>query len=124
MGSRAHGQIAIAFTLGLACLGHVSGQNLVPNGSFEQYTLCPSNSGQVLLADGWSIISQSPDYFNRCNSNDSVDVPHNIAGYQEPFHGDAYMGVATYHQGIPTYRECIQRPLAAPLTPGVPVYIL
>jgi hypothetical protein len=98
-------------------------QNLVPNPSFEEFSECPDDLGQVDRATGWTIFSQSPDYFNRCNTNDTVDVPFNAVGYQEAFDGDAYMGVGTYVEGNPTYREVIECELASPLVSGVPVYI-
>lgn len=93
-------------------------QNLVPNPSFEAYTQCPSNWSQVDRCVGWSDCSQSPDYLNRCSQGDSVGVPRNSFGYQEPFDGDAYMGCGTYVEGSPNYREVIQCTLNAPLVPG------
>lgn len=98
-------------------------QNLVPNGSFEQYTTCPTNVSQVERAVGWSTISLSPDYFNRCSATDTVSVPSNFAGFQDAFDGDAYMGMLTYLEGSGIYRECIQHQLASPLIPGQPVYL-
>lgn len=100
-----------------------SAQNLVPNGSFEEYTECPTNQGQVERALGWTSNLASPDYFNRCSTNDSMDVPLNLLGYQDAFDGNGYMGVYTYLQDSPTYRECIQHALSMPLLPGVPVYL-
>lgn len=101
----------------------VQAQNLVPNGSFEEYTTCPTNQGQVERCVGWTSNSASPDYFNRCDTNGFVDVPFNLIGYQNAFDGDAYMGGATYLEGAPTYRECIQHALSSALVPGIPVYI-
>jgi len=98
-------------------------QNLVPNGSFEEYTECPDNQAQVERAVGWTRNTASPDYFNRCATSVFAGVPFNLGGYQEAYEGDAYMGCATYVEGAPTYRECIQHALSTPLIPGVPVYI-
>jgi gliding motility-associated-like protein len=71
-------------------------ENLVPNGSFEEYWECPMsnnlNNGQFEKAKGWwSPTNATPDYFNRCN-NGIVGVPNNFWGYQETFHGDGYVG--------------------------------
>ena len=97
-------------------------QNLVPNGGFEEYTECPTTISQVERAVGWSMVSGSPDYFNRCNTNDSMGVPLNLIGYQEAYEGDAYMGCTVYSGGS-GYREAFQHALAQPLVPGIPVYL-
>jgi hypothetical protein len=53
-------------------------QNLVPNGSFEEYTICPDFSGYVQYATGWeNLHTNSADYFNRCQTNLIVGVPFN-----------------------------------------------
>ena len=74
-------------------------QNLVPNGSFEEYSECPTgneiNNGQFERAIGWFRPTNStPDYFHRCNNsiNGIVGVPNNFWGYQEPFQGDGFIG--------------------------------
>lgn len=97
-------------------------QNLVPNGSFEEYTECPSIMAQVPYATGWSVFSQSPDYFHACNTNDSMDVPLNLVGYQPAFDGEGYAGVVTFLEGS-QYRECVQHELAEPLIPGGTYYL-
>jgi hypothetical protein len=107
----------------LLLASHVAqGQNLVENGGFEEYTECPTSISQVDRAVGWSMVSGSPDYFNRCNENDSMGVPMNLLGYQEAYEGDAYMGCGVYSGGS-GYRECFQHALAQPLMPGIPVYL-
>lgn len=52
-------------------------QNLVPNPSFETYTLCPNNFGQIANAIGWDYIqaAQSSDYYNSCATGTNVSVP-------------------------------------------------
>lgn len=71
-------------------------ENLVYNGSFEEYYSCPVsndlNNGQLELAKGWwKPTLGSSDYFNRCNTG-VVGVPDNFWGHQEAYHGDAYVG--------------------------------
>lgn len=71
-------------------------ENLIYNGSFEEYYSCPTsndlNNGQFELAKGWWKASCTPDYFNSCNA-DIVSVPNNFWGFQEAFHGDGYIGI-------------------------------
>jgi hypothetical protein len=107
-------------------------QNLVPNGDFEEYIECPDFLNQVYRATGWSRYRGSPDYFNRCDTSDSLGiasellgVPSNAAGWQEPMTGDGYMGVMLYEHnpfGGQT-REHLGAMLTEPLLPGVPVYL-
>ena len=113
----------IQLCLLLVCFGQLRAQNLVPNGSFEEYTVCPTGYAQVESAVGWSILANSPDYLNRCNTNDSMDVPSNVFGYQNAYEGDAYMGGFTYLEGIPELRESYQSALSSPLVPDMPVYL-
>lgn len=72
-------------------------ENLVPNGSFEEYYSCPTandlNDGQFERCKyWWKPTMGTSDYFNRCN-NGVVGVPNNLYGNQEPFHGDGYVGI-------------------------------
>lgn len=100
------------------------GQNLVPNGSFEEYTACPPSFGYAHYATGWqNLHTNSADYFNRCDTGLVAGVPFNTCGYQEPADGDAYVGLATTFPGLPTYREIVGTELLEPLVPGVPVCI-
>jgi hypothetical protein len=100
------------------------GQNLVPNGSFEEYVDCPYSFGQWAQVVGWtSPFNHSADYFNRCAGGVICSVPFNNFGYQEPAHGNAYMGLATFNYQGPMYREIIATDLTQSLQPGVPVYI-
>ena len=67
----------------------VFGQELVPNGSFETYAICPDlDSGYFLqgCAVGWfSPGISSPDYFNACSEQldmygqTSMSVPLNVS---------------------------------------------
>ncbi len=92
-------------------------QNLVANPSFENYTDCPTNLGQTNKAISWIDPSGSSDYFNSCTSNSNVSTPLNIAGYQYPRTGNAYMGFAAFC--VPSEREYIQGILIDSLTAGV-----
>lgn len=97
-------------------------QNLVPNGSFEEYTACPTYFGLASWSTGWqNLYAQSADYFNACHTNNVVGVPLNQFGYQYPADGDAYMGMVTYAYNRPEYREMVGTQLIQPLQIGVPV---
>jgi hypothetical protein len=99
------------------------GQNLVLNGSFEEYTECPPSFGYWANVVGWiSPYTQSADYYNACASGTVSSVPQNTVGYQHPSEGDAYMGIITYSPAVP-YREVIATELTEALQPGVPTYV-
>lgn len=100
--------------------------NLVPNPSFEQFSLCPFGFGQIPNAAGWNIplFSTTPDYFNACCTNLNVDVPQNLCGYESARTGNAYSGIVTFHIQQQTtqqknYREYIQSELTDSLIAGV-----
>lgn len=110
----------------LVCFIPVTGvgscQNLVDNGSFEQYTDCPSSFGYAQYATGWeNLYTSSADYYNRCQTNLVAGVPFNTCGYQEPADGDGYIGMFTTVLGLSSYREIVGRELTAPLQVGVPL---
>jgi len=76
-------------------------QNLVPNGSFESYTLCPSNNSQIYRAAPWTGPRiNSSDYFNACSPQ--YNVPHygginsNYPFYLQAKDGVAYAGIFYY----------------------------
>ncbi len=95
-------------------------QNLVPNGSFEINNGCPSQIGQVDLADGWVNWGLTPDYFHSCANaiTPAYGTPDNIRGFQTPRTGLAYMGLLTTSDLVTNQREFIGRELAQPLTIG------
>jgi hypothetical protein len=77
-------------------------QNLVPNPSFESYTMCPTNYGQIANAVAWDYIhaANSSEYYNACSSGTQVSVPKNFFGanYQLAKTGNAYAGIQTLTQ--------------------------
>lgn len=105
----------------------VGQQNLVPNGSFEEYSECPTgnelNNGQFERATGWFRPTNStPDFYHRCNNNinGTVGVPNNFWGYQEPFHGQGYIGfgaIVWNEKGESIGNEYIRTELKSPLKP-------
>lgn len=104
------------------------GQNLVLNGSFEQYFKCPTSYvtyyRQQYVRDWDSPNPGTPDYFNACSKK--CGVPNNWVGYAEAPQGKAYMGIiACLYQSDPNqiaYREYLRTRLAAPLIKGQKYY--
>ncbi|MEP7171022.1 MAG: hypothetical protein ABI855_16770, partial [Bacteroidota bacterium] len=98
-----------------------TGQNLLPNGSFETIYSCPATPGQFSLAASWDSLNASPDLFNSCAANliscAGVSVPHNFAGNAPTHSGNSYAGIIAKNS-IANYREYIQSPLSSPLIPG------
>lgn len=94
----------------------LSGQNLVPNPSFENYDTCGGAWYPISNAIGWTG-TETPDYFNSCvipSGGFVTDVPVNFLGYQMPFEGNAYGGIVTYNAY--NFREFIQIKLVQKLS--------
>lgn len=108
-------------------MNQVRGQeNLVPNGSFEEYYTCPDDISQISHIPGWSSIKSTSDYYNVCNNTSAIQmelvgVPKNFTGYQYPVNGDAYCGLFSF--GDENVRELIGCELNTPLEPGVTYYV-
>ncbi len=104
-------------------------QNLVYNGSFEEYSECPvsaeMNNGQFERARGWWIPTlASPDYYHRCNNDNngawnSVWIPNNFWGHQETFYGDGYAGFIPVMDGNGLEYEYFRTELISPLKPCI-----
>ena len=114
--------IGMFFTCGVC-----SGQNLVPNASFEDTVACPISYSHHLPTEYNAVINAPPwfiptwgtsDYFNQCNDS-IVSVPLNFRGYQPAKTGFAYMGIFT---ALGYYREYISAPLLTSLQAGTVYY--
>lgn len=98
-------------------------QNLVPNGSFEEYYQCPTGPGmvgddQLERCKEWYKPSwATADYYNTCQTNTSsgVSIPNNWFGYQTPADGNAYIGLGIYIDGSSENCEYAQVKLLEPL---------
>lgn len=100
--------------------------NLVPNPSFETFSVCPNSAGQISNAIGWNNFSGTCDYFNSCDMNSGFSVPFNSLGYQIPSFGNAYGGCVTYMSPsliYLNYREHMGIALVNTLTIGVKYYV-
>lgn len=107
----------------LAFATSLGAQNLVFNGSFEQYYKCPGSytttrSGKI--APGWvSPSSGTPDLFNICSFGEA-GVPTNWAGKSKAHSGSGYAGIYLYiHGREKPYREYLQSEFSTPLQTGV-----
>lgn len=71
-----------------------SGQNLVPNPSFETFSSCPNNFSQINRATPWfDPTGATSDYYNACDTG-YMNVPNcGIYGYQPARTGVAYAGL-------------------------------
>lgn len=96
-------------------------ENLVPNGSFEEYKVCPSGTGNILSLNNWySANNATPDYYNSCDLSNGSGVPDNDWGYQFAQDGKGYLGLAVYGSNLTTqaYREYAQVKLRQTLIQG------
>ena len=103
-------------TLLCAALCHAQ-VNMVPNCSFEQYSICPNAFSQITNSNGWNMFTNgSSDFFHSCATVTQIDVPTNTFGTEPAAHGDAYAG---FYAGTNTssYKEYISRAIT-PLTVG------
>ncbi len=88
--------------------GFLKSQNLVPNWSFETYTLCPNSGGQINSAVPWvGQSTNSSDYFNACSTN-ALNVPYAASGFQYAKNGNGFAGIWTMDPPGSDYREYIQ----------------
>ncbi len=92
-------------------------QNLVPNSSFENYTTCPTNYGQISFATAWVSSLNSSEYYNTCSTYSNVAIPINLYGcnYQYPNTGNAYAGFQSLVLSSPNTRSNISVQLSSTL---------
>jgi hypothetical protein len=87
--------------------------NLVPNGSFENYSTCPDNNGEFTVLNWFSASLGSPDYFNTCSQN-NVGVPTNNFGNQYAYSGNGYSGIIIHYESY-NFREYMGSQLITPM---------
>ncbi len=96
---------------------YVYSQNLVPNPSFETYTVCPTNvnNGEPFQGPPWYIPTDgSTDYLNACANPGNAGVPNNLFGNQNAHTGVAYAGIGMWFVSF-VYREYLTVPLTETL---------
>lgn len=93
-------------------------ENLVFNGSFEEYSTCPQRIDAIGIMRGvdawWQPTKGSSDYFNACGGRECL-TPRNKMGVQEPHDGNAYCGIYCSKEN---YREYLQTELRESLVAG------
>jgi hypothetical protein len=96
----------------------VVAQNLVPNWSFETFTLCPNAASQLPSAVPWTgPTNNSSDYFNACASFPfGYNVPYSGTNFQYAKDGVAYTGIYLLNGIGNNYREYIEVQLNDSLT--------
>ena len=111
----------IALWLAIVVIKTNAQPNLVPNPSFENYSICPIGGNQINYANGWfqpNTFGSSTDYFNSCSSNNQISVPNNILGNQSAKGGLAYAGIMIYWANAVNYREYLEVELSDSLLLG------
>jgi hypothetical protein len=71
--------LTLVLTLFLSVYSRINAQNLVPNPSFEEYSICPDGTSQIDRATHWMPFRHTPDYHNACDESEIVGVPNSIA---------------------------------------------
>jgi gliding motility-associated-like protein len=93
---------------------YILSNNLVPNPSFEEYTQCPDNWGQIYYALPWTDCLNAPpwgstDYLNNCSVNNQIIT---VLQYKQPKSGNGCAGIGLYLApdiyGYYHYREYIE----------------
>jgi outer membrane protein OmpA-like peptidoglycan-associated protein len=83
-------------TLGMA----QEGENMVENGSFENFDKTPKKLGGMTNATGWeSATGQKADLFVSDRKVPEIDPSKNIYGGETPQDGNAFAGVLVYSKG-------------------------
>lgn len=101
-------------------------QNLVQNGSFEQFKVCPGYFSQRpadFTVTGWQGAGLGvPDHFHYCSKGEA-SVPYNWAGVSEAYQGDGYAGIFLWMNDQQNYREYLQTKLLLPLAKDSTYYV-
>ena len=84
----------------------------MPNGSFEDFSSCPQNIGEVKCYPWFSPTITTPDFYTPCGASLS-GVPINAYGSQNAFDGNSYVGINL--NADDGYREYVAIRLKQPL---------
>ncbi|MEL6868009.1 MAG: hypothetical protein AAFP19_26525, partial [Bacteroidota bacterium] len=103
-------------------------ENLIPNGSFENFAALPNDDCDWFLATGWTNAATTsdcgasngtPDYYHLNGQGNFSALPDNyFATNLLPADGSALMGVASYLDFLTDAREYLSIPLNCPLAIG------
>jgi gliding motility-associated-like protein len=121
------GLLALGMFMWMHQSGFAQCLNLVPNGSFEEFTALPDSDCDWALATGWNNAALSgncnttngtPDYYHLQGNGIFSSLPINYFAEVNPLDGDAVMGLAGHINVAPGSREYIATALTAPLVVG------
>ncbi|MBK7568677.1 MAG: gliding motility-associated C-terminal domain-containing protein [Bacteroidetes bacterium] len=107
-------------------LKSLTAQNIIPNFSFENHSALPDDYGQWYKCNDWDNVNgfgaflwpyASPDYLHT-SGGVGVDLPVSTFGTLSPHDGNAIMGLITYYQTTPDYREYLSVPFTEPMIIG------
>lgn len=106
------------------CIESTFGQNIVANGSFEDYSSCPDlwtdwSQAQISKSAGWYIPTLgTTDFFHVCGTN-GASIPNTMFGYMNPDNimDSAFAGMETYSANPAAVREYMAYDIS-PLTIG------
>lgn len=113
----------LCLNLVLFCSFLSSGQNLISNSGFEEYSQCPNKEDQLSYLKNWFNPSKtSPDFFHNCNGDTvtnktNVGIPYNFNGYKKAHSGNGYVGIVI-NSLHPEFREYIQTKITSQLIKG------
>ncbi len=95
----------------------LQGQNLIQNPSFETFTKCPKEKGNIStdVAHWYVATLGTTDYFNECGG--LLGVPNNFNGVQQADFGKGYAGM--YLLAPNNYREYLQGQFSETLVKGM-----
>lgn len=85
----------------MTLLGRLAAQNLIPNPGFDEVTDCPSELGQIYLAEPWEEVTIGfANLMNSCSPSEYfIKVPNAgryIHSYQPARSGEGYAHILTY----------------------------
>ncbi len=81
--------------------------NLVPNCSFETYSICPGGGGSINYAIPWfqpNLAGGSSDFYHVCGCP-IFGCPPNSAGFQFPRSGGGMIGINLFHDTLSTWKD-------------------
>ncbi len=100
------------------CNGIINETSVIPNGSFEDHSCCPSGISQLVCADTWIQASEpTSDYWHTCGATSPTTVPPPPTPLPD---GDGYVGFlnGTGSSSETDYKEYVGSCLTSPLLAG------
>jgi len=119
--------VIIIITMHFGFYSYCKSQNLIQNGSFENYTspidciyggFDNANAPYNHVLNNWFSLN-TPDYLNsNCNPSTWHSAPANYYGYINAYNGSSYIGAVFYSGNTSEIKEYIYQNLSQPLQSG------